>query len=789
MFKNYLKIALRNFVKHKTYSLIHIFGLTVGIACLVLILKYVQYEMSFDRFNENADQIFRITSYDWAQTPVPLSDALRSFYPEITNTVRIKKVDKVLIGYEQKKFYEVDVIFSDPSIFSMFTFPLLSGDLQTVLNDPYSVVITQEATRKYFGDQNPIGKKITFDDRIDYKVTGVLKKIPQNSHLKFDFVFALSSAQTAFYKDFFKNRMNTVVFNYFQLNPQSNISIIRARLDEFTKSYLGEGLYNESREGKWRIEYQIQHLTSIHLHSNLGGEFEPNGDITNVYIFSAIAVLILLIACINYLNLSTARYMNRLKEVGIRKVIGANRLHIVYQFIGESVLFSFLAIVIVVMLIEILTPWLGSELGAKEIFAGSSFEFTSFLIGIALFTGLVSGLYPALFISRFSPISILSKTILKTNKRFNFVAVLILFQFVVSTILIIAAIIVSSQLSYIQNKRLGFNKEQIVVVPLHDYSVRSHYRILKDELLQQNGIVGITASSIIPGGVKWVRSFEWEGKNANDENTMCYISADQEFLKTYQIKIVEGRDFSQLLSTDTSKGFLLNEAALAKLGWQSPIGKRISTFEKSGTVIGLMKDFHFKSLHEKIEPLVIYYDPGMFEYLSIRIKTKNVSEVLNTIEKKWKSLSPGKPYEYFFFDEYWGKLYKKEHNMKTLFSVFSGFAIFIACLGLFGLAAFSAQNKTKEIGIRKILGATVPGIITKLSIDFTKWVLIANIIAFPLAYYLMDMWLQDFAYRIEINWWVFVLSGGIALLIALATVSYHAIKAATANPVESLKYE
>ncbi|MGD8777471.1 MAG: ABC transporter permease [Ignavibacteria bacterium] len=790
MFKHYFKIALRNLVKHKTYSFIHIFGLTVGIACLVLILKYVQYEMSFDRFNENADHIYRITGHDWAQTPVPLSEELRLFYPEITNTVRIRKVDKVLLGHDQKKFYEENVVFSDPSIFNMFTFPLLVGDPQTVLNDPYSVVITQETARKYFGDQDPIGKKLNYDDRIDYTVTGILKRIPQNSHMKFDFVFSLGSAQTAFYKDFFENRMNTVVFNYFQLNTESNLAVIQARLDEFTKSYLGEGFYNTTREGKWRIEYHLQPLLSIHLHSNLGGEFEPNGDITSVYIFSAIAILILLIACINYMNLSTARYMNRLREVGIRKVLGASRRHIIYQFIGESVSFSVISIFFAFVLIELLSPWLSTTLGEKGMYSGSGSGFIFPLIGIALLTGLLSGSYPAIFLSRFHPVHILSKTILKINKRFNYRNGLILFQFVVSTVLIIATLIVNSQLSYIQKKKLGFNKEQIVVLPLQDKSVRMKSRLLKNELLQQPGIVNATLSSIVPGAVKWVRSFNWEGQTEDEDNTMSYIATDYDFLKTYKIQMLEGRDFSESFSTDEEQGFLINQAALKKLGWDSAIGKKIGAVEKQGNVIGLVKDFHFKSLHEKIEPLVIYIDKSdNSEYMSVRLKTNNVASVLNSIQNKWKDFSTDKPFEYFFLDDYWGKLYMAEQSMKNLFSFFSALAIFIACLGLFGLAAFSIQNKTKEIGIRKVLGASVPEIISKLSIEFTKWVVVANVIAWPVAYYFMTNWLQDFAYRIEISWWAFLLAGGIALVIALATVSFQAIKAAIANPVESLRYE
>jgi putative ABC transport system permease protein len=789
MLKNFIKVTLRNLIKHKTYSFIHIIGLTIGIASLVLILKYVQFELSYDRFNQNAGQIYRVTDIQWAQTQAPLAGALREFYPEIINTVRIKKIDKVFIAYDQKKFYEENVIFSDPSIFDVFTFPLLKGNPHTALSSPYSVVITQEMAKKYFGGQDPIGKKFNYDGKYDFQVSGVLKNIPNNSHIKFGFVFSLVSAPAVFGNDFLENRENTTVYNYFQLDPKREISSVQARFEKFTKYYLGEELYNMSRTGNWRIEYKIQPLTSIHLHSDLGGEFEPNGDIASVYIFSIIAALVLLIACINYMNLSIARSMNRLKEIGIRKVIGADRRHIFYQFIGESLLLSFFAIFLAFSLTELLSPRLASLLGEKDIFTSRGPGYLFSLFGIALITGIVAGSYPAFILSRFHPAKILSKTILKTNKRFNYRNALIVFQFFVSTVLIIAALIVNNQLSYVQKKNLGFNKEQVIVLPLNDDQVRKQCESLKDEMLKQSGIVNASLSSTIPGNVKFVRSFLWEGKKNEDENTMGFISVDHDFMKTYQIKIVEGRDFSNSFVTDAAQGFIINEAAQKKLGWKSPIGKMIMYHPKQGTVIGVMKDFHFKSLHDKIEPMVLYIDTPAFAYLSIRVNTQNIFGTLQAVENKWKLLYPDKPFEYFFLDEFWGKLYQKEQNIRNLFNCFSGLAIFIACLGLFGLAAFSAQNKTKEIGIRKVHGATVMGIVSMLLIEFTKWVIIASVIACPLAYYFMHKWLQDFAYRIEIYWWVYVISISMVLLIALATVSVNALKAATANPVKSLKYE
>jgi putative ABC transport system permease protein len=792
MFKNYFKIVFRNLLKYKSYSFIHIIGLTIGIVCLIFIIKYVQFELSYDRFHRKADQVYRIVGHSWAQTPVPLAQALRDYYPEIVETVRIRQAGKVLLGHEQKRFNEENIIFADPSVFSVFSFPLVIGDPGTALIDPYSIVITEAMADKYFGDQNSIGQKLNYDDKFNFLVTGVLKNIPANSHFRCDFICSLACADKVFYQDFFENRMNTVVFTYFRVHASGDRGTLQARLDGLLKHYLGEKEYieNKNDDSKWRIEYHIQPLTSIHLHSHLGGEFQPNGDVRYVYIFSVIAFLILLIACINYTNLSTARYMNRLKEVGVRKVVGANKRQVISQFIGESVLFAVISLVLALGLVEFLAPSLSFLFGNAIIFNKIGMLDCLFLLGLIFFTGVISGIYPAILLSKYRPVCLLAKNIRTAQRGLSFKNVLVSFQFIISIILIISTLMIHDQLVYIQNKNLGFNKEQMLIVPMQDKSLRQQYQSLKNELLRDPAIVSATASSIIPGGVKWVRSFWWEGRQDSDDNTMGYIIADCDFLKTYEIKLEMGRDFSEAFAGDLTGSYILNQAALEKLGWQSPLGKQIATYPRpKGTVIGVMQNFHFKSLHDKIEPLVIYIDPNEFEYMSIRIRTQNIANVVADIEKQWRGFSPNRPFEYFFLDDYFDRLYKTEHNLGNLFSVFSILAVFIACLGLFGLAAFSVEQRTKEIGIRKVLGATVPGVVLRLSKDLIQGVLLANIIAWPIAYYAINKWLQNFAYRIDMRWWMFVLAGGIALIIALLTVSWQAIRAATANPVEALRYE
>ena len=795
MFKNYLTIAVRNLVRHKVYSLINLSGLAIGMACCILIMLYVQYEFSYDRYHENVEQIYRVIGEgkigdeisQGAQMPGPLAPALLNDFPEIISATRIKNVENVLISYGEKRFYEERAFFADPSIFEVFSFALIKGNPKTALQPPYSIVITEEMAKKYFGDDDPMGKIISYDNRYDFKITGVLQNIPDNSHFKFDFLASLACANDLFGNGYLEDWLNWGIYTYVLVRNDFSPAELSQQFPEFVKKYLGEG---------WATYFQqqlhLQPLKRIHLHSNLWGEIEPNSNINYIYLFSAIAFVILLIACINYINLSTARSATRAKEVGMRKAVGANRLQLAKQFLGESIFLSFIALLLAVALVELFLPAFSSLMDRKLVvnYYGNRLLLPG-LIGIALFVGIVSGSYPAFFLSAFQPLGMLRKTLKTGLGHSKPRRILVVLQFVISIVLIIATMIIYSQLNYVRTKKLGFNKEQVVVIPIRDNTVRQRYESVKTELLQNSSITGATAASYLPGGIKWIQSFWWEGIQDDDDNTMAFDCVDHDFIETFEIELAAGRDFSKDFITDAKEAYILNEAAVRKTGWDSPIGKKFSAITRNdeGSVIGVVKDFHFKSLHKKIEPLVLYIKPESFNYLSVRIRPSNISGTLDFIKERWNEFSPNRPFEYFFFDEYFDRLYKAEEKLGKIFGSFSLLAIFIACLGLFGLASFATEQRTKEIGIRKVLGASISGIVLLLSKDFTKLVIVSNLIAWPIAYWAMSRWLQDFAYRINIGLGTFLLAGAIALVIALLTVSLQAIKAALANPVEALRYE
>jgi putative ABC transport system permease protein len=785
MLKSYFVTALRNLLRNKTFSFIHIAGLTIGITCLIFIMKYVTYELSYDKFPENADRIYRITGEDYAQTPLPLCNALKDFYPGIINTLRINKVPRKLLSYNNRKFYEEGIILADPSIFEMFSYKLLYGNVKTALNDPNSIVITPQMALKYFGNENPIGKTLILDGRLQFQVSGVLKDIPQNSHLRFDFLCSLTSAK-AVYSDpgFFDSYLNTYVFSYFRTDTNTDLKSLNGRLDKFTKFYAARLFF------PFDFKFAFQPLTSIHLHSSLAGELEPNGDITYVYVFSSAALLILLIACINYVNLSTARYMTRIKEVGIRKVVGASRSQLVFQFIGEAIIVSFVSVLLSWFLVMLLTPMVSSFLGSREAFTNNPGSLLLNLCITTLLLGLAAGAFPAFFVSKFQAVQILSKSVLVRKSRINLRSMLVIFQFSISTALILLTIIINSQLSFIQKRNSELSEEQIIILPVEDEAVKQQSGAFKNELLKNPAILSASFSSAIPGSVKWVTSFKWEGQKSLNDNTLNFIAADYDFLKTYKIHLSAGRDFSEGFPSDEKQGYIINQSALEKFQWKSPIGKRLGLFDNpDGSVIGVVKDFHFKSLHSKIEPLCIFISHYRAEYISVRIRTDKMQPVLTYIGKTWKKFSSGKPFEYYFFDEYLAKLYSKEQNTGRLFDCFSVIAIFIACMGIFGLAAFTSESRKKEIGIRKVLGASTLSIAGTLVKDFLIMSVIAVILGCSVSYYFAIKWLNNFAYHIGINPWFIITTGALVTILVLTTVLTIVLKAANADSVENLRYE
>jgi putative ABC transport system permease protein len=804
MFKNYLKIALRNLHRFRTYSLINITGLIIGMACFILVFLYVQDELSYDRYHENSRQIYRITAeanitgqnMQTATTPAPLAPTLTDEFPEVLGAVRFlcsHSGRDSLIAYGEKKFYESRFLYADQNVFDIFSFKLIKGDPETALKNPHSIILTEEMAKKYFGNEDPLGKVMTVNNRSDFQITGVLRRIPHNSHFRFDFLASFATLTEAD-KSISQNWGDLSYHTYLLLAEGSSPVELESKLPLIVKKYVSK--FFESYLGNVEnmtsmFKFHVQPLTGIHLHSQLLGEIEANSDINYVYIFSAVAFFILIIACINFMNLATARSSCRAKEVGMRKVVGAQRSQLIGQFLGESFLLSFISLLLAIGLVEILLPAFNA-ISEKEISLNYSQSWIVLigLVGMAFVVGFLSGSYPAFLLSSFRPIEVLRGKV-KSSLAVPFLRkILVIFQFSVSVILITGTVVIRDQLIYIRNKNLGFDKEQLVAIPLRSNEIIRNYQSIKNELLQYPDIVKVSASSTLPGRGLGTSVFRPEG--ASDDNCllMYNISVDYDFIKTLGIELLAGRSFSKDFSSDDREAFIINEAAVKKLGWKSPIGKQVEYISvRKGTVIGVVKDFHYLSLHQKIEPFLLYVDPEDFRYFAVKIRPQNISRTLAFLEDKWRKFDPAHPFEYSFLDDDFDKLYKADKKLGQIFVSFTALAIFIACLGLFGLTSFTAEQRTKEIGIRKVLGASVPDIIVLLSREFTKWVLAANLIAWPVAYYAMNRWLQNFAYRISISLWMFFLAASLTFVISLFTVSFQAVRAAVSNPVKALRYE
>jgi len=787
MIKNYLKIALRNLLKYKVYSIINVFGLSVGLACCILIILFIRDELNYDKFHKNADQIYRVvvefkyreTPDHFAHTQAPLAPALLNEFPEVLNAVRFARRSQELIAYKEKYFWEKGLMLADPSIFEVFTFPLIKGDSGTALSDPNSIVITQSAAQKYFSGEDPIGKILKIGDEYvkDYKVTGILKNIPSNSQLQFDFLISFANQ---------KGNIGWGQWNYstyIQLPPNYPPHNLEERLADLVGKYMGE----ETRAGSM---LHLQPLTRIHLHSNLRNDLSTNRDLSHLYIFSGIALLILMLACINFVNLVTARSTVREKEVGLRKVVGANRSQLILQFLGEAVLLSFFAFLLSFVFVEILLPVFNAFSGKEMVFhLIRDFPFMITLIGLMFIVGILSGSYPAFVISRFQPVSIFRKGFGEktsvhpsTSRKFMVVA-----QFAISIMFLFSTALMHQQMRYIRNKNLGYDKEHLVVLPIFYRDVQPKCDLLKSEIVQSPRIVNATTTSYLPSQLAFNQNLWWEGLSAKNEY-MHWIGVDHDFIQTLGLKIKAGRDFSTEYPTDQRGAYILNEAAVEMTGWESPIGKQFEIVDR-GEVIGVIDNFHFQSLHQKIQPLVLYIYPESFRYMLVRIRAEDIPKSLEFLKQKWEELFPGRLFEFSFFDEDFDRIYKSETRLANTFNYITGLAILIACLGLFGLASFATLRRTKEIGIRKILGASVSGIIILLSKNFLKWVLVANLIAWPLAYFAMERWLQNFAYRTGIGISIFLLTTVLVFGVALLTIIFQAIKAALTNPVDSLRYE
>lgn len=804
MLQNYLKIALRKLWRNKAFSAINIFGLAIGLATCLMIMLFVQNELSYDRYNEKADRIVRVVfrgsvqgqKMKEANVMPPVARTLQTEYPEVQAATRLREGGSPRISYGDKSFKESSVALVDSNFFQVFTIPLLQGDAKTALVQPYTVVLSQATARKYFGSTNPVGKVLTFKEwKHSCKVTGVFDKVPSNSHFHFDVFAALASDPEAKASSW----MTSNYFTYLVLPEGYDYKKLEAKLPQVVDKYLGPQLqkavgmsFQQFRQKGNDLGLFLQPLTDIHLRSDFTGNLEAGGDVRYVYIFGSIAGFVLLIACINFMNLSTAGASNRAREVGVRKVLGSLQSQLIGQFLLESVLLTLVSLVLAVVFVTVALP-VFNDLAQKQLM----FDLTAtwwLLPGLMLFgvlIGVFAGSYPAFFLSSFNPVAVLKGKFTSGKGSLGLRSGLVVFQFCISIILMVSTLVVYQQLEYIQNKKLGYDKDHVLVLP-ETWLLGKHAETFRQQLLQDPRVVSVSTSGYLPAGQTYSNNFLVStDDNPSQLLKVLRYEVDPQYLPTLGIQLTTGRNFSARHSTD-STAVILNETAAKTFGWdKNDLNHSISNSDNQGRkvnyrVIGVIKDFHFKSLHEPITPLVMTLANSSGAVI-VKVKGADLAGLVASLKEQWTKFSPEEPFSYSFLDERFMQTYEAERNLGRILYLFAGLTVLVACLGLFGLATFTAEQRTKEIGIRKVLGASVTNIVSLLSKDFLKLVVVANVVAWPLAWWAMHRWLQDFAYRINVSWWVFVLVGAVALLIALVTVSVQAVRAAAANPIKNLR--
>lgn len=796
MLTNYLKIAYRNLVRNKTYSALTLMGLASGITCAILLGLYVYDELTFDRYHANAASIYRLNvDIKWGDNELnmgvgsaPMGPALRQEFPEIRNVVRVIPSHDMLFRVGEKALYAKDFIFADTSLFSFFDYSFIDGNPKTALLQPNNIVLTQKMALALFGRTNGLlGKVVKVKDEQPLTVAGIIRDVPSNHHLAFEAILPYVNRQV--------NGVNLDKWDsfgtatYVLLQPNSEVGQLERKMPAFYKKYIAQAIGDETGKGV-TFNITFQPLTSMHLHSShLMGE-ENGSNMAYVYTFSAIGLFILLIAIVNYINLATARSAGRAREIGVRKAIGSLRTQLIGQFLTESVLLSVLALAASLILVQVLLPFF-NYIAAKtltiDLWNGQTI---GVLLGFSLLVGVVSGLYPAFLLSRFKPVAVLKGTFTNKGKGVLFRQSLVVFQFTMSIVMIVGTFVVYQQLQYMRHTQLGFNQEQVLVLPLKAPAIQRTATVLKDKLLQNPVIKGVSLTDgSVGGGINDKSTFHFYAGGKEQSVSTEYFSVDQDFLNVLQIGLKEGENFSGELANDTTDAVLVNEAMLKRLGWKKRTAGLAEIDTRRIPITGVIRDFHMRSLRSKIEPLILVLHKNRGDKLLIRMTPQNVPGALAYIRDVYERLNPNQPFEYTFLDQTFAEQYRSDERKGDLFLGFSGMAIFIACLGLFGLATFTAEQRTKEIGVRKVLGASVTSIVTLLSKDFLKPVAVAILLATPVAWYAMNWWLRDFAYKINISWWVFALAGGLAVSIALVTVSVQSIKAALVNPVKSLKTE
>ncbi len=787
MIRNYLIAAYRNLTRNKTYSLLNVMGLAVGIAAFLMISLYVLFELSYDRYHENANRIFKVIAGDQAVTPPPLAPALMDEFPEVETATRLIKSFQDLVRFKNKTFLEDQWVWADEHVFGVFAFPLISGDKQTALKDPNSVVLTENMAKKYFGSEDPMGKVLEwsgFDMENDFIVTGIMKNIPDNSHIKADF-FASFKTMTNFpsYNPENFDWGNYFCHTFFLLREGSDHRTLQDKYPAFLESRTGV---------KHDWDFFNKRLTDLHLKAaDIIFHFSSVSDIRYIYIFSAVAFIILLIAGVNYINLTTALAARRFQEVGIRKVVGAQRFQLIRQFLMESLFLTFLALVMAVTLAHFLMPIFNNLIQSDQSVAlFRDMKLLMALLVTGLCMGIISGIYPAVFMANFTPSWALKGTSSTKSRKVRLRNMLVIIQFAISIFLIISTLVTSSQLHFIRNKKLGFSKDHILIIPLTNRNIYKNLFAFKQEILKNPDVKRTSVSTTIPMKIDWHNSFYYRNVENPENNHIVshYARVDYDFIDLFEMEIVKGRNFSEEIDHGKN-AYIINETIARKIGWEDPVGKMFHNQGRTGTIVGVVKDFHNENMHIPIGEVTLILAPEQGNLISIKIDSENVPGILATIEKVWDKFSGGYPFEYEFMDERYDNQYKSEIRLGRAFNYFSVLAVFLCCLGLFGLASFAVEQGTKEIAIRKVLGASVPELVKMLSWQFLKLVFIANLIAWPIAFYFMNSWLQSFIYRVDMSWVIFFMAGITAVFVAFVTVFTQTAKAALANPADSLRYE
>lgn len=804
MYKNYLKVAYRNLIKKKSYSVINIFGLALGIACCVLILMFVQDELSYDNYHVNRERIYRVThgesSKDGKGTPypfwvwgnAPVGPALKSDFPEIDKVVQFSGRADILLSYGDKLYQEDGVFFMDSTVFDVFSWKVLRGNPKTALADPYSIVLTETTAKKYFGDEDPVGKTLKGSESAgrsapgDYTVTAVMEDVPANSHFRFNALLSLSTFRKS-RPEVFNEWGYVDTYTYFLVNDRFNEAAFKSRIPAFIKRHM--------QQPDSRYTIAIEPLKDAYLRTNADRQPGETGSLSNIYVFSVIGVFILAIAMVNFMNLSTARSLERGKEVGIRKSIGADRKSLISQFLGESLLIVFLSTLVALAIVAVALPhmvnFIGKELAVKNFLTWQSI---SCFVAVMAVIGLIAGSYPALVLSGFNPVMIMKGISRSKADGANLRRGLVVFQFSLSIALIAGTIVVYDQMNLLLNRDLGFDKEQMLIVDYnYDNAVNNKSQALKTELEKDPSIVSVAFARSVPGSYfphAYTQIETPDGEMKGIAQPIFQVGMD--FVTHFDLELIAGRTYSREHPSDTLQALVINEAAARQYGYTNPaeiVGKRFDQWGRAGVVIGVVKDFNFTSLHRNIEPLTLPFEPYACRYLCLKVRSEDLPETIHAVGEVWKQLAPHRPFLYSFLDDDFDRQYKSDLMFRRLFTTFACLAIFIACLGLLGLATYTAQQRTKEIGIRKVLGAGVGNIVGLLSKDFLKLVLISVAIATPIAWYTMNRWLEGFAYRMELHPWIFVFAGLIALSIAVFTISFQSVKSALMNPVNSLRSE